>query len=367
MRIVIDMQGAQTESRFRGIGRYTLSLALAIVRNRGEHEIILALSGFFPDTIEPIRAAFDGLLPQENIRVWYAPGPIRECHPGNEWRREVAERIREAFLVSLKPDVVHVTSKFEGYVDDAVTSIGVYAPHIPTVVTLYSLNPLVRADTNHKQSPVYERFLHRNIESLKRAQGWIQLVDHPTQHVDEGMVPFLKRVVGVSTRNEESPACSDITVALQCAYSPDSDEVEVNPTWAQNARKAIAIFEDLRAPVAGNLHTYDCVRSLVENISAIEKFGVSDQDVLLAASAIATNHPENRRKNIYVDLSHLVQKDLKTGIQRVARSIAAALINNPPADYQIKLVYATQASYGYLNCKLLCATTCRNGWRKADR
>ena len=30
MRIVIDMQGAQTESRFRGIGRYSLALALAM-------------------------------------------------------------------------------------------------------------------------------------------------------------------------------------------------------------------------------------------------------------------------------------------------------------------------------------------------
>ena len=30
MRIVIDMQGAQTESRFRGIGRYTLSMTQAL-------------------------------------------------------------------------------------------------------------------------------------------------------------------------------------------------------------------------------------------------------------------------------------------------------------------------------------------------
>ena len=64
MRIVIDMQGAQTESRFRGIGRYTLAFAQAVVRNRGEHEVLLALSGLFPDTIEPIRAAFEGLLPK---------------------------------------------------------------------------------------------------------------------------------------------------------------------------------------------------------------------------------------------------------------------------------------------------------------
>lgn len=114
MRIVIDMQGAQTASRIRGIGRYTLSLTQAIVRNRGRHEIIIALNGLFPDTIEPIRAAFHSLLPQENIRVWYVPGPVRECDPGNIWRREVAERIREAFLENLQPDVVHVSSLFRG-------------------------------------------------------------------------------------------------------------------------------------------------------------------------------------------------------------------------------------------------------------
>jgi hypothetical protein len=102
MRIVIDMQSAQTESRFRGIGRYTLPLAQAIVRNQGEHEIILSLSGLFPDTIEPIRAAFDDLLPQENIRVWHAPGPVRECEPGNKWRREVD---RVVMLAELKQDL----------------------------------------------------------------------------------------------------------------------------------------------------------------------------------------------------------------------------------------------------------------------
>ena len=94
MRVVIDMQGAQTESRFRGIGRYTLSFTQAVVRNRGEHEIILVLSGLFPDTIEPIRVAFEGLVPQENIRVWHAPGPVAESQPGNDSRREIAELTR---------------------------------------------------------------------------------------------------------------------------------------------------------------------------------------------------------------------------------------------------------------------------------
>src|SRR5690606_35523513 len=137
MRIVIDMQGAQTESRFRGIGRYTIEFAQAVVRNRGEHEIILVLSGLFPNTIGPIRAAFEGLLPHENIRVWYAPGPVKEEQAGNYTRREVAVLIREAFTASLNPDVVHICSLVEGYVDDAVTRIGRFDNQTFDSVTLH--------------------------------------------------------------------------------------------------------------------------------------------------------------------------------------------------------------------------------------
>lgn len=175
MRIVIDMQGAQTESRFRGIGRYTLSLAQAVVRNRGEHEVILALSGLFPETIEPIRAAFDGLLSQDNIRVWHAPGPVRECVPGNKWRHKVAECIREAFLASLRPDVVHVSSLFEGFADESVTSIGVFASQVPTVVTLYDLIPLLNYETYLKPNPAYAEYYQRKVGYLKRANRWLAI------------------------------------------------------------------------------------------------------------------------------------------------------------------------------------------------
>ena len=144
MRIVIDLQGAQTESRFRGIGRYSLSLALAIVRNAGDHEVYLALNGLFPDSVDGIRQSFEGLLPQQNIRVWYAPGPMRETDPANANRRAVAEVVREAFIMSLKPEVVLVTSLFEGWGDDAVTSIKRFDAVTPTAVILYDLIPLDR-------------------------------------------------------------------------------------------------------------------------------------------------------------------------------------------------------------------------------
>lgn len=175
MRIVIDMQGAQTESRYRGIGRYTMAFAQAVVRNRGEHEVVLALSGFFPDTIEPIRAAFDGVLPQENIRVWYAPGPVRDEDPNNTARREVAELVREAFLASLCPDVIHIPSLFEGYVDDAVTSVRRFDHRTSVSVTLHDLIPLLSPDQYLAPNPNFAGYYHRKIDSLKSASLFIAI------------------------------------------------------------------------------------------------------------------------------------------------------------------------------------------------
>lgn len=175
MRIVIDMQGAQTESRFRGIGRYTLSFVQGVVRNRGEHEVILALNGLFAETIAPIRAAFGGLLTQDHIRIWCAPGPVCEKDPGNQSRREVAELIREAFIASLKPDVIHITSLFEGYIDDAVTSIGQFDKHTPVSVSLYDLIPLLNPDHYLKPNPRYENYYKGKLSYLKQAARYLAI------------------------------------------------------------------------------------------------------------------------------------------------------------------------------------------------
>ncbi|MDD1650662.1 MAG: glycosyltransferase family 4 protein, partial [Methylococcaceae bacterium] len=217
MRIVIDMQGAQTESRFRGIGRYTIGFAQGVVRNRGGHEVILALSGLFPDTIEPIRAAFDGLLPQEDIRVWHAPGPVKEEHPGNESRREVAELVREAFLARLRPDVIHVSSLFEGYVDDAVTSIGRFDKTTPVSVTLHDLIPLLNTDHYLKPNLRYEQHYLRKIDDLKQAKVYLAVSESSRQEGLANVGMPASRVINTSEAVEPQfrPLAVDDAAASQ--------------------------------------------------------------------------------------------------------------------------------------------------------
>lgn len=202
MRIVIDMQGAQTESRFRGIGRYTMSFTKALVRNRGNHDIILALNGLFPDTINPIRAAFYGLLPQENIRVWHTPGQVMEGRSNNNYHREVAELVREAFLASLAPDVIHISSLFEGYVDDAVTSIGRFDRTTPVSVSLYDLIPLLNPDHYLKPNPRYEQYYERKVGYLRQAAIYLAISEFSRQEGLAHLDASASRVINVSTAIE---------------------------------------------------------------------------------------------------------------------------------------------------------------------
>lgn len=175
MRVVIDMQGLQSESRFRGIGRYTLSFVRAVVRNRGDVEVLLALNGLFPETIDAIRQAFSDILEPAAIRVWSSEGPTCERDGSNAERRENAELVREAFLASLRPDLIHVTSLFEGFVDDAVTSIGTLDAVSPVTVALYDLIPLTNAAQYLDPNPAYRAHYLRKVDWLRRANGLLAI------------------------------------------------------------------------------------------------------------------------------------------------------------------------------------------------
>jgi glycosyltransferase involved in cell wall biosynthesis/ADP-heptose:LPS heptosyltransferase len=175
MRIVIDMQGAQTSSRYRGIGRFTMALAEAIVRNKGGHEVILALNGAFEDSIEPIREAFRGLLPRESIRLWFAPGPVAGLDPANDRRREVAQVIREAFLASLFPDVILIPSLFEGFGDNAVSSVRVLDRTTRVAIVLHDLTPVHLE--RYRTDSIFRAAYDRKLDFLNKADLLLSVSD----------------------------------------------------------------------------------------------------------------------------------------------------------------------------------------------
>jgi glycosyltransferase involved in cell wall biosynthesis len=168
MHIVIDLQGAQCESRFRGIGRYSLSLARAIARNRGGHRVTIALNSVFAASIDPLKAVFEDILPVDAVRVWQGLEGVHGRDPANGWRRQAAECVCEAFLADLKPDVVLVSSLFEGFADDAVTSVPPVSEGYATAVILYDLIPLIFRDA-YLTNGLVSGWYNRKLEHLSRS------------------------------------------------------------------------------------------------------------------------------------------------------------------------------------------------------
>jgi glycosyltransferase involved in cell wall biosynthesis len=199
MRIVIDLQGAQTKSRFRGIGRYTLSFTKALIQHDNQHEFLLVLNGLFPHTIQAIREEFAGLLPPHKILVWQAPGPVSSMALGNQWRHQVAELLREAFIESLQPDLVHISSFLEGYADNAITSIGKFDRATPVSVSLYDLIPLTNPRQYLDPYPFFKMFYQRRVDQLRHASALLAISDFCRQEGLQNLGVSEERIVSVSS------------------------------------------------------------------------------------------------------------------------------------------------------------------------
>ena len=167
MRLVIDMQGAQTASRDRGIGRYTLSLVRRLIQIAEHHEIILFINAALRDGSDALIAEFRRLVPREQIIVFEPMPSLSFSAVGNRARVLAMEPIREAMLVDLEPDVVLLTSLFEGYQDDALTSVGAYSSKIPTAVIHYDLIPL--SISGYLSAAGQAHFFQRKVEQLQSA------------------------------------------------------------------------------------------------------------------------------------------------------------------------------------------------------
>ena len=143
MRLVVDLQAAQGESRMRGIGRYSRELALAMARAPGRHEIEIMLNTALP--FEDLMADLEAVMPQQQIILWAGPRGVSllRDQPGTA---AAAALVRAEAVMARRPDMLHVASVFEGVSDDVIARWPASRPRPPTMATCYDLIPLVRRE-----------------------------------------------------------------------------------------------------------------------------------------------------------------------------------------------------------------------------
>lgn len=119
-------------------------------------------------------------------------------------------------------------------------------------------------------------------------------------------------------------------------------EVHTNHSPRYCADKYVRAIEHF---YADNASSVPCL------IQALEEFDAQPQNAqdraALANSIDRSLLPKFYQKQLFVDISELCQRDARSGIQRVVRSILRHWLLNPPAGYRVEPVYATSDAPGY--------------------
>lgn len=179
MRILIDLQSCQSGSRLGGIGRYSLALAKEFIKQGTGHEFYLLINKSLPAE-NYIRYEFRALLPQHRIIGFEVPQGVAEATTavqGELAKTRLAELVRERFIADIQPDVLHISSLFEGLGDDVVSSVGLLFPSSKTVVTLYDLIPLADKDRYLTNHVLADHYLMK-VEHLRKAHSLLAISNY---------------------------------------------------------------------------------------------------------------------------------------------------------------------------------------------
>lgn len=199
MHILIDVQGYQSESKFRGIGRSTLAMSRALIRNAGPHRVSILINGMFPlQNVEDVKNAYRDILPTEEMFIFSGCGPTAYREIENHERFEAARVVRDFAIANINPDIVYVTSLFEGYDDDFTISIPKKSHPWKTVTVCHDLIPLLNKE-RYLGDPNYHKFYMDRLQEFELADAVYSISDSVMSEVLEYTKVPKERVRNISS------------------------------------------------------------------------------------------------------------------------------------------------------------------------
>lgn len=146
MRILADLFTCQTKFRFRGIGRYSLSLISEMAKQRGTNEITVLADPLMPESFEELRQPFHRALPAGSFLPYHHPAVSFESWEAFAVSGSLAQPfIRQAYR-QVAPDCVLTPSFFDGLNEKGYVPLPVDDPPYVQAMILYDLIPYIFSD-----------------------------------------------------------------------------------------------------------------------------------------------------------------------------------------------------------------------------
>ncbi len=257
MRIVIDMQGAQTMSRRRGIGRYTLSFTEALIKLQSEHEFILLFNSLLPKPHKYIHNIINTYPEKTCCLEWKAIGPTCYSEPANLWRRRASELIREDFIRNLNPDFTIMTSLFEGYSEDAVTTLMNNNSYICQSIIFYDLIPYLHKNI-YLKCEKSRTWYNDKINHLKKSDLIFTISNHAKNELIENIDVKNAEIENIYAASNCIEFSNDITEPADSEFKEliNTDYVLTSGGSEQrkNLKVVISAFQELPLHIKNNIN-----------------------------------------------------------------------------------------------------------------
>ena len=195
MRLLIDMIACLTEgSRNRGIGRYSLALARAMVEEARNVDFRFLANRNYPAESTALQADLADLVSADRFFHHAYPTP----DAGSSASRRAASVAVERKYAELSPDILHVTSLFDGFGGAGVTmDRGLSMPGVLSAVTLYDLIPLIYKNIYLGDTEV-RHWYYRRLRLLQQFDIILSISEATRSDAIDRLDLFPDRVVNIS-------------------------------------------------------------------------------------------------------------------------------------------------------------------------
>lgn len=184
MKILLDLQSLQTNSRKRGIGRYTICFLKEFYQKSHEDNVTLLINAdpfLSPDKLEERLCT---LFPRWSVIRLYTPKLLALTASVSSYILDIADEVRGFFINELQPDIFHIFSYFEGYRDPSVTGVpSHYLGLFPVTLTIFDLIPLMNPQEYLAKDPTFRSYYLRSIRHVSLFDHFLAISDSAKQEI----------------------------------------------------------------------------------------------------------------------------------------------------------------------------------------
>lgn len=206
MKILIDIQPLQGDSKYRGIGRYVSNLVINMIKTKKqEDEIYLLYNDWNEKTQTDIINKFKNLLPNKNLIKIILPFKLQYkfyWFPTNDFNNcliRQAELLREYIIAKIKPDFVLISSYFD--LIALISSISKFSK-IPTGLVIYDFLPL-KNEQDLIPTKWQKDWYNSKIESIKNSELLLCISDFVENEAKEIYKDGKKEIKSISTASSD--------------------------------------------------------------------------------------------------------------------------------------------------------------------